>query len=296
MHLGQFKLARGGPEQAQSPNLAGHEALNPTGVGSTRRLLATADPRPNQPGQNSVRSAMVGRRRRLTQGACRTLFSDAIDASASISGGVRLLPTLRSCVCVVVLSLAIPPGPALAWDAPAGSPPDWRPYWVQTIAPADLYAGADGDLSFGQAVADRFFRVDAPEQRGRLWVFNPLTDGWGWLARSSTQPTDEPTTAQVQASAAPPDPRTYLYEQSPDLAPRLDCIIARESGWDPAQQNPRSRAAGLAQFLPSTWASTPEGQSGSSPFEPLASIDAAIWLAQTRGWSQWQVYAQGYCR
>jgi hypothetical protein len=105
-----------------------------------------------------------------------------------------------------------------------------------------------------------------------------------------------PSTEQDQSTAGPPDPRTYLYERAPDLAPRLDCIIAAESGWDATQQNPRSRAAGLAQFLPSTWAITPEGQLGLSPFEPLASIDAAIWLAQTHGWMQWQVYALGSCR
>ena len=47
-------------------------------------------------------------------------------------------------------------------------------------------------------------------------------------------------------------------------------------------------ASGLAQFLPSTWAATPQGQSGLSPCEPLANIDAAIWLVHTRGWTQWQ--------
>jgi hypothetical protein len=87
-----------------------------------------------------------------------------------------------------------------------------------------------------------------------------------------------------------------LYEQAPELAQRLDCIISGESGWDPRGQNPRSRAAGLAQFLPSTWAATPQGQLGLSPFEPLANIDAAIWLVHTRGWTQWQVYTEGHCR
>ena len=91
------------------------------------------------------------------------------------------------------------------------------------------------------------------------------------------------------------DPREYLYSQAPDIAGRLDCIIAGESGWDPAQMNSRTRAAGLAQFLPSTWATTPQGQEGLSPFEPQANIDAAIWLARTRGWQQWQVYVLGRC-
>jgi hypothetical protein len=32
-----------------------------------------------------------------------------------------------------------------------------------------------------------------------------------------------------------------------------------------------------------------------SPYDPLGSIDAAIWLAQNRGWTQWQVYTAGKC-
>jgi hypothetical protein len=34
---------------------------------------------------------------------------------------------------------------------------------------------------------------------------------------------------------------------------------------------------------------------GLSPFDAQANIDAAIWLARTRGWSQWTVYQMGYC-
>jgi hypothetical protein len=206
------------------------------------------------------------------------------------------LPTLqRFALPFIALYLTLHPAAALAWDGPAGSPPAWHSHWVQTVEHVDVFANADGDLALGQAAANWYFRVDAPEQQGRLWVYNPLAEGWAWLPKTSTRPVEEPTFEQVQASAGPPDPRTYLYASAPDLAPRLDCIIAGESGWDPSQQNPRSRAAGLAQFLPSTWATTPEGQLGLSPFEPLASIDAAIWLAQTKGLTQWQVYLQGRC-
>jgi hypothetical protein len=206
------------------------------------------------------------------------------------------LPTLRRFApSLFTVYLALQPAAALAWEGPAGSPPKWQAHWVQTTERVHVFAHADGDLSFGEAAANLFFRVDAPEQHGRLWIYNPLAEGWAWLPRASTRPVDEPTPEQVHASAGPPDPRAYLYDRAPDLAPWLDCIIAGESGWDPGSQNPSSRAAGLAQFLPSTWATTPEGQAGRSPFEPLASIDAAIWLAQTRGFSQWQVYVVGRC-
>lgn len=205
------------------------------------------------------------------------------------------MPTLSRITAAFVISsllAACLPAVSLAWDVPAGSPPNWAPYWVQTTDRASVYTDADGDLNYGDVLSGQYFRVDAPPLHGRLWVYNPL-GGWAWLPAASTQRTPEPTQTQVQATA---DPRAYLYATAPDLAPRLDCIIAGESGWDPGQQNPISRASGLAQFLPSTWATTPEGQNGLSPFEPFANIDAAIWLARTRGWTQWQVYDVGRCR
>ena len=188
------------------------------------------------------------------------------------------------------------PVAAQAWEVPAGSPPGWRSFWVQTSVTADLFADAEGDTTFGRAAAGLYFRVDAPEQNGRLWVYNPSDEGWAWLSRAHTQPAAEPTLEQVVASARPLDPKTYLYQQAPDLAPRLECIIAHESGWNPYSQNPRSKASGLAQFLPSTWATTPSGQLGHSPFDPYANIDAAIWLARNKGWTQWEVYLVGRCR
>ncbi|MBV9581358.1 MAG: transglycosylase SLT domain-containing protein [Chloroflexi bacterium] len=203
---------------------------------------------------------------------------------------------LRCLVSVATVCTLVLPGPAFAFDEQAGSPPDWDSYWVQTLDRVDLFVHADGDASFGQAPSGLFFRVDAPELNGRLWVYNPLDSGWAWLPTSGTERVAEPTPDDVAASVPSLSPRDYLYHEAPDLAPRLDCIIAGESGWDPRQQNPRSHAAGLAQFLPTTWASTPEGQAGLSPYEPTANIDAAIWLARTRGWTQWQIFTQGRCR
>jgi hypothetical protein len=206
------------------------------------------------------------------------------------------LPILRRFVPAVALCALALPSSAFAWEPPAGSPPGWHSSWVQTLERVPVFVHADGDITFGQAPKGLYFRVDAPVQSGRYWVYDPLDASWAWIAVSGTEPVPAPTPDQVNASAQALDPREYLYAQAPDLAPRLDCIISGESDWEPSQQNARSRAAGLAQFLPSTWATTPEGQQGLSPFEPLANIDAAIWLARTKGWTQWQVYAEGRCR
>ena len=197
---------------------------------------------------------------------------------------------------MLALCLLVLPSQALAWEKPVGSPPEWRSYWVQTADQVDVFVHADGDATFGVAAQGLFLRVDAPELHRRLWVYDPIGGSWAWVPSASTRPVSEPTGEEIAATLLPPNPRDYLYQQAPDLAPRLDCIINGESGWDPTQQNKRTRAAGLAQFLPSTWATTPQGQQGLSPFEPLPNIDAAIWLARTSGWTQWQVYTEGHCR
>lgn len=72
-------------------------------------------------------------------------------------------------------------------------------------------------------------------------------------------------------------------------------IIDCESNGDPNAVNPYSGAAGLFQFLPSTWASTsPQaGYGGYSAFDPEANIATAAWLAtyyQNLGYDYWHVW------
>lgn len=58
-----------------------------------------------------------------------------------------------------------------------------------------------------------------------------------------------------------------------------------ESRYHPTSVNSSSGAAGLFQFLPSTWAFTPYHQY--SPFDPVANANAAAWLYHRDGPSQW---------
>jgi hypothetical protein len=69
-------------------------------------------------------------------------------------------------------------------------------------------------------------------------------------------------------------------------------IIDCESNGDPEAINPYSGAAGLFQFLPSTWASAapPAGWGGYSPLHAEANISTAAWLAnryQELGYYYW---------
>jgi Transglycosylase SLT domain len=58
-----------------------------------------------------------------------------------------------------------------------------------------------------------------------------------------------------------------------------------ESNYNPLAVNPSSGASGLFQFLPSTWALTP--QHAQSVFDAVANAQAAAWLYQRSGPGQW---------
>jgi hypothetical protein len=105
----------------------------------------------------------------------------------------------------------------------------------------------------------------------------------------------EPQNDLEEAPGPAQSPYEYLYAVYPRLARRLDCVIQHESRWTADEVNPRSGASGLAQFLRSTWLSTPQGKAGQSVFDPYANIDGAAWLAINVGWSQWTVVTFGYC-
>ena len=73
-------------------------------------------------------------------------------------------------------------------------------------------------------------------------------------------------------------------------------IIQCESLGDPNAYNPYSGASGLFQFIPSTWATAAPkaGFPDSSPFEPVANIATAAWLAnryQELGQNYWQAWS-----
>jgi peptidoglycan hydrolase CwlO-like protein len=73
-------------------------------------------------------------------------------------------------------------------------------------------------------------------------------------------------------------------------------IIQCESLGDPDAYNPYSGASGLFQFLPATWASTAPkaGFPGADPFDPVANIGSASWLANRYndlGRSYWEPWS-----
>jgi len=109
----------------------------------------------------------------------------------------------------------------------------------------------------------------------------PVPPPYAPPAEEIEQPDDPPPPPVL------PAPRAYLYQGYPALARKLDCMIQRESTWNP---NARSGPyVGLAQFDYPTWLETPQGRSGLSRTDPYASIDAKAWGTQHLGWIRWPV-------
>ena len=101
---------------------------------------------------------------------------------------------------------------------------------------------------------------------------------------------------QKQAGVAPPTPPSIhdiiasafspLGGQAVGWALR---IAYCESTYNPTAVNSDTGAQGLFQFLPSTWRGTP--YANQSPFDPVANANAAAWLLQAYGPSQWECQA-----
>jgi hypothetical protein len=65
-------------------------------------------------------------------------------------------------------------------------------------------------------------------------------------------------------------------------------VASCETGgtFDESAHNPSSSAAGLFQFLDSTWAN--QGLAGFSVYDPVANALAAARIVAREGWSQWE--------
>lgn len=116
---------------------------------------------------------------------------------------------------------------------------------------------------------------------------------------TTTSPPDSTTSSTVKTWKHPPAVerwRTLVSQWFP--GGRVDealAIIGCESKGDPEAVNPYSGAAGLFQFLPSTWATTAPlaGFAGYSALDPEANIASAAWLAnryQELGYPYWTAW------
>ncbi len=137
-----------------------------------------------------------------------------------------------------------------------------------------------------------------------LTEFRNMLDRHPQLVHGYTrpQPAYKPITARGMGSDVQqwvPLLLKYFPESSLDLAL---CVMTAESGGNPNAANPYSTAAGLFQFLRSTWDNiVPRSVTGGSydsgqVYQPEANIRAAAWLVANDGWHHWNPYKDGRCR
>ena len=84
--------------------------------------------------------------------------------------------------------------------------------------------------------------------------------------------------AYLQGTGELPSQNLPSQSYTSQSSARVNCIIHYESRGDAHAVNPRSGARGLAQFLPGTWRTTPQGRAGLSVFDPVANRAAAAWM------------------
>jgi hypothetical protein len=184
--------------------------------------------------------------------------------------------------------------------------------WVTATADTALYSGAERSASLlGLVPGGTSYRVDGPaELEGRLWVWSPYTEGHGWIPADAVGPGRAPTREEIDAFWAgathddqqrlmaqlrDTDPRDYLYARYPDLAPLLDCIASRESGWANVPNRHGSGAFGPFQFMRGTFYSTTTGQNGGDWRVPADQVDAANDMVRAGRAREWQVVSRGLC-
>ena len=150
--------------------------------------------------------------------------------------------------------------------------------YIAALSAVDLAKAKDDERKRQEARNDGTTTTSAPS------TTSPPTTG------GSSPTTTAPTTSTTSGGGGGPWTHPPQVEQwrglvsayfPSDRVEEALRIIDCESNGDPNALNPYSGAAGLFQFLPSTWESTSPkaGFEGASVFDPEANIGSAAWLA-----------------
>lgn len=134
-----------------------------------------------------------------------------------------------------------------------------------------------------------------------LWYYRPQPKPATTPASSSPVPVPDLTPAPVSAGVEQWRSLVAAYFPASEVERAL-CIMGHESGGNPGANNPSSSAAGLFQFLRSTWDQlVPSSVTGGSydsgrVYDPTANVAAAAWLQGADGWHHWSPWNRGLCR
>ncbi|MCC6178683.1 MAG: L,D-transpeptidase family protein [Chloroflexi bacterium] len=74
--------------------------------------------------------------------------------------------------------------------------------WVQTFKPADLWSNTGPTaISFGKVRPFTYLRVEGEDENGRLYVFNPKTQGYAYVDARNVGPAGPPSLAYLAGPA-----------------------------------------------------------------------------------------------
>ena len=146
--------------------------------------------------------------------------------------------------------------------------------------------------SMTQAARDQKARAER-DAVALAWTNEYATSLDAYQAKLQAEAQAQAEAARIAALSNHPPPPPYIaqaihnaFTPLGDRAVQWAFKVAWcESRYQPNSVNSSSGAAGLFQFLPSTWEFTP--QRSLSPFDPVANSNAAAWLYGRDGPSQW---------
>ncbi len=135
--------------------------------------------------------------------------------------------------------------------------------------------------------------AEAQVAQAQSWTEQYNRDYTAYQARIQAEALASAEATRIAALSNHPTPPAYIAKIINDAFSPLGAAAVQwavnvaycESRYHPNSVNSSSGAAGLFQFLPSTWAFTP--WHAQSPFDPVANALAAAWLYKRDGPNQW---------
>jgi len=167
----------------------------------------------------------------------------------------------------------------------------WLVLAVVVVAGASIQVHR-GPLALATAPAAELSRTGPLLARSDFLSPAELT-GRERLAGAQVLVQQAPSAVTIQRPKAVPRPsgeiQLLIWNTFAPLGPDAQAWALRvaycESRYHPNSVNIKSGAAGLFQFMPSTWAGSP--YASQSPFDPVANTQAALWLYRRSGPGRW---------
>lgn len=164
-----------------------------------------------------------------------------------------------------------------------------RPPATSTTTTTDLKPAYEFTANWQRAEVSAFLDAWwASDVTAYVTAVKASQDEWARQAAYARQTATRPVQAPVRTSTAVAKPGPV---NAGGMDSRLQCVISRESGGNPRAVNPSSGAAGLGQWLPSSWAAmgfaAKYGVASAAQATPAQQMEAMASTYQRYGMQPW---------